>query len=87
MNRQFNLISTRFKLQKSINDCRESFCTAFPSNKVSLATVKRRYREFKCGNFNLEDRPKPGQPLTAVTEGIIEFIEDMVIADRNVTYE
>ena len=74
------IILFQFKLQKSINDCHESFCTAFPSNKVSLATVKRWYREFKCGNLNLDDQPRPGPPLTAVTEGIIKSIEDMVIA-------
>ena len=81
------IILFQFKLEKSISECHQNFITAFPNNKVSLATVKRWYREFKCGNFNLEDQHKPGPPLTAVTEKNVESIGDMVIADPNITYE
>ncbi|KAI6646180.1 Mariner transposase [Oopsacas minuta] len=81
------IILFQFQLLKRIKECHENFCTAFPNNKVSAATVKIWYREFKCGNFHLEDQPRPGPPSYAVTEGIVESIEDMVIADPNVTYE
>ncbi|KAI6653995.1 histone-lysine N-methyltransferase SETMAR-like [Oopsacas minuta] len=39
-----------------------------------------------CGNFILKTNPPWTTPY-AVTEGIVESIEDMVIADPNVTYE
>ncbi|KAI6661825.1 Histone-lysine N-methyltransferase SETMAR-like [Oopsacas minuta] len=81
------IILFQFQLLKRIKECHENFCTAFPNNKVSAATVKRWYREIMCGNFHLEDQPRPGPPPYAVTEGIVGSIEDMVIADPNVTYE
>ena len=81
------LILFQFKLSKTIKECHASFCTAFPDNNVSSATVKRWYRKFNCGNFILEDQPRPGPPPNAVTEGNVESIEDIVITDPNITYE
>ena len=81
------VILFQFKLAKTIKECHESFCTAFPNNKVSSATIKRWNREFNCGNFNLEDQPRLGSLSNAVTKGIVESIEDTMIADPNIAYE
>jgi len=51
----------------------------------SYATAKNRAAQFKRGDFSTCDAPRPGQPKTVTTPGIIDQIHELILEDRRIS--
>ena len=51
----------------------------------ALSTVKKWAAEFKRSRESLEDDPRSGRPASAITQGNIDRVHDMVIDNRRLT--
>lgn len=69
-----------------VDQCLEEMTLALGDDCPHRTTIFRRYREFKRGNFSLEDAERTGRPPTSVTEENITAVRKMLDKDRRVTY-
>ncbi|XP_005093864.1 protein GVQW3 [Aplysia californica] len=51
----------------------------------SYDVVRYRCKRFKCGNMSIEDNPREGRPVSAVTEDNVSKVKKIVLNDRRVT--
>lgn len=57
----------------------------FPDQCPSKATVCNWFSEFKRGKTTLEDDPRPGRPVTAVTQENVDAVEKILDRDSRIT--
>ncbi|GBP15784.1 hypothetical protein EVAR_93965_1 [Eumeta japonica] len=55
-------------------------------NCPSDSTIFRRYKVFQGGGFNLDDDGIPGSPVASRTQENFVAVENLIIADRLITY-
>ncbi|CAH1408195.1 unnamed protein product [Nezara viridula] len=70
----------------SIDQCFEEMVPVLGEDCPHRSTISRWYREFKRGNFQLEDAPRSGRPASAVTEENINAVRKLLEEDGGVTY-
>ena len=73
-------ILTQFK-------CRTVFLTFILGEYCpSLNTMTRWYKQFKSGNFGVEDDPRSGRPAEAVVLENVAAVEKLLNKDRRINY-
>ncbi|GBP08966.1 Putative uncharacterized protein FLJ37770 [Eumeta japonica] len=62
----------------------EVFLDVLQESAPSYTMVKKWARLFQQGRESCEDDPRPGRPVTVVTEENVRKIEKLVLADRRI---
>ena len=75
-----------FKKALNVDQCRESLVRVFGDSATSRATISNCFREFRRGQWSLEDEPKAGRLHTAVTPENIAAVRKMIMEDPHTTY-
>ena len=58
-----------------------------PKHAPSYATVRLWFRKFRGGHKSLEDKPRPGGPVTKTTPANIDKVRDLIEEDPYLTYD
>ncbi|GBP37908.1 Histone-lysine N-methyltransferase SETMAR [Eumeta japonica] len=72
------------KKGKTPKESFEDMVSVLQESAPSYTMVKKWARLFQQGRENCEDDPRPGRPVTIVTEGNVRKIEKLVLADRRI---
>src|SRR5581483_9797649 len=65
--------------------CDEEMKTVLGTSAPHLATIKRWYNDFYHGRQTLEDEAKPGRPISATTDEMIEKIRELIVENPRLT--
>ncbi|GBP71549.1 Putative uncharacterized protein FLJ37770 [Eumeta japonica] len=72
------------KKGKTPKEIFEDMVSVLQESAPSYTMVKKWTRLFKQGRESCEDDPRPGRPVTVVTEENIRKIEKLILADRRI---
>ncbi|EGI62716.1 Mariner Mos1 transposase [Acromyrmex echinatior] len=64
-----------FHLKKNAAEATAMICAAYGENAVSHATCKRRYQEFRQGDFSLKDESRAGRPEKIETDELQALLD------------
>ena len=80
------IIQQNFTRGLSVDECLEEMSPVFGENCPHRSTIFRWYKQFQRGKFRLEDEPRTGRPVEAVTPENIAAVEKLLNKSRRVTY-
>ncbi|GBP28005.1 Putative uncharacterized protein FLJ37770 [Eumeta japonica] len=72
------------KKRKTPKEIFENMVSVLQESAPSYTMVKKWARLFQQGQESCEDDPRPGHPVTVVTEENVRKIEKLVLADRRI---
>ncbi len=76
-----------YRQGKLASDSHQILLDAFTDQAPAKRTVYWWFGEFKRGKSNLKDDPRPGRPLTAVTEENVDAVERLIDQEPRITYQ
>lgn len=77
----------RFLLGKGPPDIHADLVTTCGTSAPSERTVRRWLENFRGGRLSVEDLPRPGRPLSAITTEIVNIVEQAVVEDPHISIE
>ncbi len=80
-------IKTRLLLGLTAVQIHNELCVAYGPEVVSYRTVARWIRRFSDGHDSLEDNPRSGRPLSAVSQKNIDAVRDLVNKDPHISID
>lgn len=80
------IIYYNFKRGLSKQECFDEMCSVLGQEVPSVRTVERWYLQFKRGEFELDDDPRPGRPAEVQVPENITRVEKAIREDRRITY-
>ena len=78
-------IKTRSLLELNATQIHEELIAASGDYYVWYPTIVRWLRAFFAGRESLEDNPRSGRPITAVTQNNIDAVKDLVDEDPHIS--
>jgi histone-lysine N-methyltransferase SETMAR len=73
------------KKGRATADIQTELQEVYGDNAPSYSTIKKWASEFKQGRESLEDDPRSGRPSTSTTDGNVDFIEELVMRERQIS--
>ena len=52
-----------------------------------MRTVQRWYSKFHNNDFELQDKPRTGRPITATSDEKVELVRNLIKKEPHITYE
>lgn len=74
-----------FKKGLQVNQSHESLCSVLGEEAPSLSTVRYWFHQFEQGRESLEDEPRSGRPVEAVTPENVARVQELLKLHRNIT--
>lgn len=76
-----HILLFNFRKGKNATQAHKDICDVYGNEALKIRQCQNWYAKFRCGNFNLNDEPRPGRPLDVSDDQIREIIE----CDRHIT--
>ena len=80
-------IKTRWLLSLTATQIHDELTTAYRQGVVSYCTVTRQIQRFSNEQESLEDNPRSGRSIAAITQQNIDAVKDLVNNDSHISID
>lgn len=80
-------IKTRTLLDVNPTAIHQELVTAYGPRAISYSAVQKRSKLVRDGEMDIEEKPRPGRPVSRITKDNIDFVRSLILDDPHSTFD